>query len=100
MGLEIENLPLVLSVLDICVCVHAQLCPTPQTATSQAHLSMGFPRQEYCSGLPFPPPGNLPNPGIEPASLVSAVLAGGFFTTGATCEAQNSFFGKQLSEWQ
>jgi len=38
---------------------------------------MGFPRQEYWSGLPFPPPGDLPNPGIKPASLA---LAGGFFT--------------------
>ena len=42
---------------------------------------MGFFRQEYWSGLPFPPPGGLPNPGIEPASLVSPVLAGEFFTT-------------------
>ena len=41
---------------------------------------MGFFRQEYWSGLPFPPPGGLPNPGIEPVSLVSPVLAGRFFT--------------------
>ena len=40
---------------------------------------MGFPRQEYWSGLPFPPPGGLPNPGIEPASPVSPALAGRFF---------------------
>ena len=39
---------------------------------------MGFPRQEYCSGLPFPSPGNLPDPGIEPES---PTLAGEFFTT-------------------
>ena len=39
---------------------------------------MGFPRQEYWSGLPFPPPGDLPNAGMEPTSLA---LAGGFFTT-------------------
>ena len=44
----------------------------------QAPLPMGFPRQEYWSGLPFPSPGDLPNPGIEPAS---PVLAGGFLTT-------------------
>ena len=44
----------------------------------QAPLSMGFPRQEYCSGLPFPSPGDLPDPGIEPAS---PALAGGFFPT-------------------
>ena len=47
---------------------------------------MGFPRQEYLSGLPCVPPGDLPNPGIEPASHVST-LAGGFFTTRATWEA-------------
>ena len=45
---------------------------------NQASLSMGFPRQEYWSGLPFPSPGDLPRPGIE---SVSAALAGGFFTT-------------------
>ena len=47
-------------------------------------MSMGFPRQEYWSGLPFPPPGDLPSPGIDPASLASPVipaLAGRFFTT-------------------
>ena len=43
----------------------------------------GFSRQEYWSGLPYPPPGDLLDPGIEPASLMSPVLAGGFFTTGA-----------------
>ena len=45
----------------------------------QAPLSMGFPRQEYWSGLPFPPPGDLPDPGIEPKTLMSPALAGGFF---------------------
>ena len=43
---------------------------TPQTVARQAPLSMGFSRQEYWSGLPFPPPGNLPNPGVEPTSLI------------------------------
>ena len=42
---------------------------------------MGFPRQEYWSGLPFPPPGDLPDPGTEPMSLMSLALAGMFFTT-------------------
>ena len=49
----------------------AQLCPplaTPQTPACQACLSMGFSRQEYCNGLPFPPPGDLPDPGIKPTS--------------------------------
>ena len=50
------------------------------TAVCQAPLSMGFSRQEYWSGLPFPPPGDLPDPGIEPVSLKSPVLAGRFFT--------------------
>ena len=46
---------------------------------------MGFFSQEYWSGLPFPSPGDLPNPGIKPASPVSPALAGQFFTTSATC---------------
>ena len=53
----------------------------------QAPLSMGFSRQEQWSGLPCPPPGNILNPGIEPVSLISHALAGGFFTTSATWEA-------------
>ena len=57
------------------------------TGARQAPLSMGFSRQEYWSGLPCPPLGNLPNPGIEPSSLVSPALAGGFFTTSTTWEA-------------
>ena len=48
---------------------------------------LGFSRQEHWSGLPCPPAGDLPNPGIEPASLTSLALAGGFFTTSATWEA-------------
>ena len=48
---------------------------------------MEVSRQECWSGLPCPPPGDLPNPGVEPASLVSPALTGGFFTTGATWEA-------------
>ena len=51
------------------------------TVALQAPLSMGFSRQEYWSGLPFPPPGDLPNLGTEPASPVSPTLARGFFTT-------------------
>jgi len=48
---------------------------------------MGFSRQEYWSGLPFPDPGNLPDPGIKPIALMPPALAGGFFTTKATWEA-------------
>ena len=57
---------------------HVQLFVTPWTVAHQA-LSMGFSRQEYWSGLPFPPLGDLPDPGIEPASLKSPVLTGGLF---------------------
>ena len=57
---------------------HVQLFATPSTVAYQCPLSMGCSRQEYWSGLPFPPPGNLPNPGTEPTSLASAA---GFSTT-------------------
>ena len=57
---------------------HVQLFETPWTIAFQTPLSRGFSRQEYWSGLPFSPPGNLPNPGIKP---MSPALAGGFFTT-------------------
>ena len=51
------------------------------TISCQASLTMGFSRQEYRSGLPRPPPGNLPDPKIKPTSLTSPALAGEFFTT-------------------
>ena len=54
---------------------------TPWTVAHQAALSVGFPRQEYWSGLPYPTPGELPDPGIEPGSVVSPALAGRFFAT-------------------
>ena len=59
---------------------------TPWTIGRQAPLFMGFPRQEYWSVLPCPPLGDLPEPGIQPASPVSLALAGGFFTIRATRE--------------
>ena len=61
----------------------AQSCPilwTPWTIAYQAPLSTGFFRQEYCSGLPFPPPGDCPHPEIKPMSLTSPPLADGLFT--------------------
>ena len=64
-----------------CCCVGAQSCLTLATSwivASHAPLSMGFSRQEYWNGLPFPPLGDLPNLGIKP---MSPALAGGFFTT-------------------
>ena len=64
-----------------------QLFVTLWTTACQVSLSMGFPRQEYWSGLSFPSSGDLPNPGIETASLMSPALAGGSFTTSTTWEA-------------
>ena len=67
---------------------HVQLFTIPWTVAHQTPLSMGFPRQEYWSRLPFPPPGDLPDPGTEPTS---PTLAGGFFTTEPP--------GKPLYQW-
>ena len=70
----------------VCVCVClvecmcAQSCPTlfnSMDCSPQSPLSMGLSRQEYWSGLPFPPPGDLPNPGVEPMSLTSPALQAG-----------------------
>ena len=60
---------------------HVWLFVTPSTVARQAPLSIKFSRQEYWSGLPCPPPRHLSNPGIEPTSLISPVLAGSFFTS-------------------
>ena len=65
-----------------------RLFATQWTVAHQTPLSIGFPKQEYWSGLPCPPPGDLPDPEMEPESLISPALAGGFFTTSATWEAQ------------
>ena len=59
---------------------HIQLFVTLWTAAHQVPLSIGFPRQEYWSGLPFPPSGHLDNPGMEPESPASPASAGGYFT--------------------
>ena len=64
---------------------------TPWTVAHQAPLSMGFSRQEYWGELPCPPPGDLPDPGIEPKSLMPSALAGEFFTTGVTWEPFESY---------
>ena len=75
--------------------MHAQslscvrLFVTPWTVAHQAPLSVGFSSQEYWSGLPFPPAGDLPDPGIKPTSLVTPALAGGFFTL-SRLETDNS----------
>ena len=75
---------------SVCICAQllspVQLFETPWTVACQAPLSMEFSRQEYWSGLQFPSPGGLPNPGTEPRSLVFPALAGGFFTTSTIWE--------------
>ena len=69
--------------ITTCVCVLSRSvmsdCATLWTVARQAPLSMGFSRQEYWSGLPCPPPGDLPDLGIEPVSLMSLALAGRVF---------------------
>ena len=59
---------------------------------------MGFSRQEYWSWLPCPPPGDLPNSGIEPVSLKSPALAGGFFTTSVTGKPPKT--PQPATEWE
>ena len=74
----------------LCVCMlscfgFVQLFATLWTVAHRAPLSMGFSRQEYWNGLFCPPPGDLPDSGIEPAP---PALTGGFFTISTTCKAQ------------
>ena len=64
-----------------------QLCVTPWTVAHQGPLSVGISRKEYWIGLPCPPPGDLPEPGIKPGFLMSPVSAGRLFTTSTTWEA-------------
>ena len=77
---SIQNLVVCVSVC-VCVCSVVFDSVTPRAVACQIPLSMEFSRQEYSCGLPFPSPGNLPDPGMEPSSLVSPVLAGRFFPT-------------------
>ena len=67
--------------MHVCMFSCVWLFATLRTAAYQPPKSMGFPRQEYWSRLPFPPSGDLPESAIEPVSLASSALAGGFFTT-------------------
>ena len=82
-----------MAIAHACVLNHfscVQLFATLWTIASQTPLSMGFSRQEYWSESPCPPPGDLPSSRMEPASLVSPALAGGFFTTSASWEANGN----------
>ena len=66
---------------------HVRLFAAPQIAAHKAPLSMEFSRQEHWSGLPRPPPGHLPHPGVRPASLTSPAPAGKLLATSATWDA-------------
>ena len=75
----------------ICACSVVSDSVTPWIVAQQAPLFMEFSRQEYWIRLPFPSPGDLPNPGIKRLSLASLALAGGFFTSWVTGEGYMAF---------
>ena len=85
----------------VCVCVsHSVMsnCLQPHGLYPDRLLCpWGFSWQEYWSGLPLPPQGDLPDPGIEPMSFMSPALAGRFFTTSATWEAPLKYLKKFMS---
>ena len=89
-GVEVlESVPRSLLYIDYSAWVrglfsHVQLSATIWILTHRAPLSMGFSMQENWNGFPCPPPGDLPNPGIEPMSLMSPALADMSFTTSTT----------------
>ena len=68
----------------------------PWTIACQAPLSMEFSRQEYWTGLPFPTPGDLPNPGTKPTYLVCPALASGFFTTWEASKSPSVQFSRSV----
>ena len=74
---------------------HVWLFATPWTVARQAPLSMGFSRQEYCSGWPCPPPGDLPGPGIQPASPKPPALAAGSLPPAAPGKPRHTY-GEQI----
>ena len=78
---HVLHLHMLRHVLHLYMLRHVQLFAMPWTVACQPPLSEKFSRQGYCSGLPFPTPGDLPDPGIEPIYLASPALAGGFFNS-------------------
>ena len=83
------------------VCAGAQLCLTlcdPMDCSPPGSSAHGISRQEYWSGVPLPTPGDLPDPGIEPTSLVFPALGGGFFTNSATWEGPMVFLSPPNSD--
>ena len=85
-GLDKHRLPVL--VLRMCVLSCSWFFANPWAVAHQTPLSIAFPRQEYWSGVLFPTPGDLPDPRIKLKFLESPALAGEFFTTSATWEAQ------------
>ena len=81
------------------VCSVVSDSATPCTVAQQAPLSIGFPRQEYWSGLPFPTPRDLPDPAIYPESLVSPAFVSGFFTTSAPGKPDTSRMSYNLIQF-
>ena len=77
---------------------HVRLFATPRPVARQAPLSMGLFRQEYRSGLPFPPPGDLPDPGIEPESPASPAFQVDSFTTEPPGKPKRLAYGELLVE--
>ena len=86
-GINLQNIQRALHSRVLSHFSHVQLFVTLWTVACQAPLFMGFSRQQYWSGLPYPPPGDLPDPRLISTSLTSPALAGRFFTTSATWEA-------------
>ena len=85
-----------------CVLSHIScvgLFATPWTVAYKAPLPLGFLRQVYWNRMPCPPPGYIPRPGIEPVSLTSPALAGRFFTTSTTWEAQGGNLFLSNASW-
>ena len=84
----------------MCAAKSFQLCPTlcdPMDCSHTVSLSIGFSRKEYWSGLPRPPPGALPYPGIKPGSLTFPALAARFFITGATGKPKKDHKKSEIS---
>ena len=82
--------------VDGCMHSYVQLFVIPWTAAHQAPLSTEFSRQEYCWRLPFPTPGDLPGPKIDPVSLAAPALAGRSFTNCTMWEALIPSLGSQM----
>ena len=85
---------LLLLLLLLCRFSHVQLFATPWTVAQQSPLSVGFPRQEYWKGLPCPPPGDLPNPRIEPMPPEYPILQADSLTAEPQGKPKNTGVGR------